>query len=158
MRPAGLLLSAALLVAFPTGTVAAEPLPSPPSLRSSPGWRLAASYGITGPSRVGGDVSLRTGEPFAIVAACRGASEVIVLLGPLPTEDVWGGRAFEFPCLPGDGPFLTTRFVADSATASDVYVQVAPDGARPDRVVTVLVEQAEHPASLAPSPSASVVG
>ncbi len=154
MRRPGLLLSAVLLVAFPAGTAAAEPLPSPPSLGSSPGWQLVASYGLTGPFRVGGDVSLRTGELFAIVAACRGASEVIVLLGPRPAGDVWSGRAFEFPCLPGDGPFLTTRFVADSATAADVYVQVAPDGAWPDRVVTVLVEQ-EQPASLAPSPSAS---
>jgi hypothetical protein len=153
MRQAGLLISAALTLALPNSAAAAEPLPSPPSLHPSPGWQLVASYGLTGPFRIGGDVPMRTGEPFAIIAACRGASELIVLLGPQPTDGVWSGRAFEFPCLPGDGPMVTTRFLVDSATAADSYLQVAPDGARPDRVATVLVEQEEQPAPMTPSPS-----
>jgi hypothetical protein len=97
---------------------------------------------------------LRTGEPFAVIAACRGASQLIVLLGPPPADGVWSGRAFEFPCLPGDEEFATTRFVVDAATAADVYVQVAPDGASPHRVATVLLEQEHRSASSAPSPSA----
>lgn len=155
MRQAGLLLSAALLVAFPTSTAAAEPLPSPPSLQPSPGWQLVVSHGTTGPFGGEGDIELRIGEPFAIIAACRGAFELLVLLGPPRTDGVWSGRAVEFPCNPGDGPFVTTRFVVDSATAADVSVRIMHDRAQPDRVVTVLLEQEEHPASAAPSPSAS---
>lgn len=152
MRQAGLLLSTALLVAC---TAAAEPLPSPPSVQSSPGWHLVVSYGMTGPDEVTGDVPLRIGEPFAIIAACGGASDVLVLLGPRPVDGVWSARAFEFPCRSGDEGIATTRFVVDSATAADVYVRVVSDDDWPDRVVTVLVEQEGHPASMAPSPSAS---
>ena len=154
MRQAGLLLSAALLAAFPTSTAAAEPLPSPPSVQSSAGWQLDVSFGMTDPYGGEGDVDLRPGEPFAIIAACGGASDVLVLLGPPRTDGLWSGRAFEFPCLPADGGIATTRAVVDSATAADVYVRLVPDEDWPDRVVAILVEQEKRAVS-APSPSAS---